>query len=30
MGGGSAERMRETSRFVREGDRWFYIDGTLD
>jgi SEC-C motif-containing protein len=30
MGGGSAERMHETSRFVREGGRWFYVDGTLD
>jgi SEC-C motif-containing protein len=29
MGGGSAERMHETSRFVREGGRWFYVDGTL-
>lgn len=26
MGGGSAERMQETSRFVREGGRWFYVD----
>jgi SEC-C motif-containing protein len=24
---GKAERMHETSRFVREGGRWFYIDG---
>jgi SEC-C motif-containing protein len=24
---GRASRMRETSRFVREGDRWFYLDG---
>lgn len=30
MGGGSAERMHETSRFVSEGGRWFYVDGTLD
>ena len=29
MGGGSAERMHETSRFVRDGGRWFYVDGTL-
>jgi len=29
MGGGSAERMHETSRFVREGGRWFYVDGIL-
>jgi SEC-C motif-containing protein len=29
MGGGSAERMRETSRFVRENGRWFYVDGEL-
>lgn len=26
MGGGSAERMHEVSRFVREGGRWFYVD----
>ncbi|WP_369931064.1 YchJ family protein [Xanthomonas sp. NCPPB 2632] len=26
MGGGSAERMQETSRFVREDGRWFYVD----
>ena len=24
---GRAERMHETSRFVREGGRWYYIDG---
>lgn len=29
MGGGSAERMQETSRFVREDGRWFYVDGDL-
>jgi SEC-C motif-containing protein len=29
IGGGSAERMHETSRFVREDGRWFYVDGTL-
>jgi SEC-C motif domain protein len=29
MGGGSAERMHETSRFVREDGRWFYLDGAL-
>jgi SEC-C motif-containing protein len=29
LGGGSAERMHETSRFVREDGRWFYVDGTL-
>lgn len=25
--GGRAERLQETSRFVREGGRWFYMDG---
>jgi len=25
--GGRAERMEETSRFVRQDGRWFYIDG---
>jgi SEC-C motif-containing protein len=29
MGGGSAERMHETSRFVREDGRWFYVDGDV-
>jgi SEC-C motif domain protein len=27
--GSSAARHHEHSRFVREGDRWFYIDGDL-
>lgn len=27
--GGKAHRLHETSRFVREGGRWFYIDGEL-
>jgi SEC-C motif domain protein len=27
--GGRAQRMQETSRFVREGGRWFYVDGDL-
>jgi SEC-C motif-containing protein len=27
--GGRAGRMRETSRFVREGGRWYYVDGEL-
>lgn len=26
---GRAGRLHETSRFVREGDRWFYIDGVM-
>jgi len=30
MGGGSAERMHETSRFVREDGRWFYVDGVIE
>jgi SEC-C motif-containing protein len=25
--GGRASRMHEISRFVREGDRWYYVDG---
>jgi len=27
QGGGSALRMHEVSRFVREDGRWFYLDG---
>lgn len=27
--GGRAHRLHETSRFVREADRWFYVDGDL-
>jgi SEC-C motif-containing protein len=27
--GGRAERLHETSRFVREQARWFYVDGDL-
>ena len=27
--GGRAVRLEETSRFVREGGRWFYVDGDL-
>ena len=26
---GRAQRMHETSRFVREGGRWYYIDGEM-
>ncbi|HET9821886.1 MAG TPA: YchJ family protein [Burkholderiaceae bacterium] len=26
---GRAHRLHETSRFVREGGRWYYLDGTL-
>ena len=26
---GRAVRLHETSRFVREGGRWFYVDGDL-
>ena len=25
--GGRAERLHELSRFVREGGRWYYVDG---
>jgi SEC-C motif-containing protein len=28
IGGGSAARLQERSRFVKEGERWFYLDGT--
>ena len=28
VGGGSAGRHHERSRFVLEQDRWFYVDGT--
>lgn len=27
--GGRAHRLHETSRFVLEGGRWYYVDGTL-
>ena len=26
---GRAERLHEISRFVREGGRWYYIDGQI-
>jgi len=29
IGGGSAGRHHELSRFVREEGRWFYVDGDL-
>jgi SEC-C motif domain protein len=29
ISGGSAARHHERSRFVREGNRWFYVDGDL-
>lgn len=29
VGGGSAVRLHETSRFVREGGCWFYVDGDI-
>ncbi len=28
--GGKASRLRETSRFIREGDTWFYLDGEIE
>lgn len=28
--GGRAHRLHETSRFIRENGRWFYIDGNID
>lgn len=27
--GGRAQRLHETSRFVHEGGRWYYVDGDL-
>jgi SEC-C motif domain protein len=27
VGGGSAARLHERSRFVKEGEFWFYVDG---
>ncbi|MDO8252264.1 MAG: YchJ family protein [Rhodoferax sp.] len=27
--GGRAQRLHETSRFVRQGGRWYYIDGQM-
>jgi len=27
--GGRAQRLHESSRFVREGGRWFYLDGDM-
>ncbi len=27
--GGRAQRLAETSRFVREAGRWYYVDGDL-
>ena len=27
--GGRAHRMHEISRFVRESDRWYYVDGEI-
>jgi SEC-C motif-containing protein len=29
IGGASAQRLHERSRFVRENGRWFYVDGDL-
>lgn len=29
VGGGSAQRMHERSRFVREDGHWFYLDGDV-
>lgn len=28
-GGSSATRLHEVSRFVREGGRWYYVDGDI-
>ena len=27
--GGKADRLHELSRFVREGGRWYYVDGQM-
>ena len=29
VGGASAERLHERSRFIREEGRWFYVDGSF-
>lgn len=29
IGGGSAARLHERSRFVKEADRWLYVDGDI-
>jgi SEC-C motif-containing protein len=29
IGGRSAARLHERSRFVREGQQWFYVDGEM-
>ena len=29
LGGASAARLHERSRFVREGERWLYVDGEI-
>jgi SEC-C motif-containing protein len=29
IGGASAARLHERSRFMKEGDRWYYVDGTI-
>lgn len=29
VGGGSAVRLHEVSRFVREDGRWYYVDGVF-
>jgi SEC-C motif-containing protein len=29
FGGGSAARLHERSRFVKEGDRWYYVEGNI-
>ena len=29
-GGGSASRLHERSRFVRENGKWYYLDGEVD
>jgi len=29
LGGGPARRLHETSRFVREAGRWYYVDGDV-
>lgn len=28
-GSGKAERLHETSRFIKEDNRWFYVDGDI-
>lgn len=30
VGGGKAQRIHETSRFVKDGEQWLYLDGQIE